>query len=383
VNADLVLIHGFWSSQATWDRLITRLESDPDLAGLRIHAFPYESPKLRWPLSRARIPDYNDIGQSLPSYLKTVAPGTTPIAIVTHSQGGLILQRFLAWMLTEGRGRELARIRLVMMLSCPNEGSGYARSIRAVVGLRHHPQAGQLEVLDHEVGAARGIVLHQVVHATTIDARNCRIPVYVYSGRTDNIVRRESAHSVFPNAEVLPGDHFSILEPDTLGHLTVPTIKSRLLANLIPVSLGVDSSATERPPFEPRALSYVYAQGPDGRRFEFRSVLNTKRVKEISSSVLDEYDNLYFKDGDHRPPRAIVSLVRADGKYVRLDSDNSLEEAGINDASLLLIEVEADDGQRPTYTILIRDARLQYVLSRQSSNYGPIKILNYGGCRIG
>jgi pimeloyl-ACP methyl ester carboxylesterase len=371
VNADLVLIHGFWSSQARWDPLIARLEGDPDLAGLRIHAFPYESPKLRWPLSVARIPDYNDIAQSLPAYLEAVAPGTTPIAIVTHSQGGLILQRFLAWMLTEGRGRELARIRLVIMLSCPNEGSEYARSIRAVVGFGHHPQAGQLEVLDREVREARRIVLRQVVNATTVNERNCPIPVYVYSGRTDNIVRRESAQSVFPNAEVLPGDHFSILEPDTPDHLTEVTLKSRLLATLIPVSLDVDGSATERPPFEPRVLSHVYAQGPDGRRFEFHSVLNTIRVQEISSSVLGEYGNLYFKDGDRRPARTIVSLARADGKCVRLDSDNSLEEAGVKDASLLLIEVEAHGGQRPTYTILISENRFADNSKRQVALTGP------------
>jgi len=344
VNADLVLVHGFWSSPTTWNRIITRLEDDPELAGLRPHAFGYESPKLRWPFSPARIPDYNDIAQSLPAYLANIAPGTTPVAIVTHSQGGLILQRFLAWMLTEGRGRELARIRLIVMLSCPNEGSEYARSIRAAAGLRHHPQAGQMEVLAREVLEARRIVLRQVVNADKIDDRNCPIPFYVYSGRTDNIVRRESAQSMFPHAEVLPGDHFSILEPGTSDHLTVPTIKSRLLATLIPVSLSVDGHTGDRPPFAPQLLSRIYAQGPDGRRFEFCSVLNTIRVQEISSSILDEYGSIYFKDGDRRLARTVTSLMRADGKCVRLDSDSSLHEAGVRDASLLMIDVETHNG---------------------------------------
>lgn len=222
------------------------LRDDPDLAGLRIHTFPYESPKLRWPMSPARIPDYNDIAQSLPGYLATHAPGTTPIAVVTHSQGGLILQRFMAWMLAEGRGRELARFRLAVMLSCPNEGTQYLRSIRAVVGLSHHPQAGQLDVLDREVRETRRIVLRQVVNATSIDDRHCPIPVYVYSGRTNNVVRRESAQSVFPNAEVLPGDHFSILNPDAPGHLTAPILKRRLLDALTPHSWPGDPPAAER-----------------------------------------------------------------------------------------------------------------------------------------
>jgi pimeloyl-ACP methyl ester carboxylesterase len=235
VNADLMFMHGFWSSPTRWDRLISRLEDDADLIGLRIHAFGYESPKMRWPLSRARIPDYDDIAQSLPAWLAAYAPGTTPIAVVTHSQGGLILQRFLAWMLTEGRGPELARFRLAVMLSCPNEGTEYMRAIRVVVGLNHHPQASQLRVLEREVSEARRIVLRQVVNATTVDARHCPIAFYVYSGRTDNIVRRESAQSVFPHAEVLPGDHFSILDPDIPGNLTVPTLRRHLLSTLATV----------------------------------------------------------------------------------------------------------------------------------------------------
>jgi len=46
MDVDLMLIHGFWSSPATWERLAARLREDTDLAGLRIHAFGYESPKL-------------------------------------------------------------------------------------------------------------------------------------------------------------------------------------------------------------------------------------------------------------------------------------------------------------------------------------------------
>ena len=80
--------------------------------------------------------------------------------IVTHSQGGLILQRFLAWMLTEGRGRELARIRAIVMLSC-HEYLEYLASIRAVTGFNRHPQASQLDALEHEVGEARRIVLRR------------------------------------------------------------------------------------------------------------------------------------------------------------------------------------------------------------------------------
>jgi hypothetical protein len=246
MDVDLVFIHGFWSSPATWDRLRTRLREDTDLAGVRIHAFGYESPKLRWPGSPTRIPDYNDIAQSLPAYLAAHVRRGAGVAVVTHSQGGLILQRYLAWMLGEGRGRELATIRLIVMLSCPNEGSEYLRSIRAVAGLGRHPQAGQLDVLTREVGKARRVVLRQVINATTVHERHCPIPVYVYSGRTDNVVLRETAQSVFPNAEVLPGNHFSILDPDAPGHLTFAELKRRLLETFPPAETKTGLAAAPR-----------------------------------------------------------------------------------------------------------------------------------------
>jgi hypothetical protein len=199
---------------------------DPGLEGLRIHCFGYPSPKFRLPGLPSRIPDYDDIAQTLPIFLETRVPYPgARVAIVTHSQGGLILQRFLAWMLSEGRGRDLARIRLIVMLACPNEGSEYFRSIRATMGFGSHPQAKALRVLDTDVSEARRIVLRQIINATVLDERHCPIPFYVYSGASDNVVRRESAQSVFPNTGVLPGDHFTILDPDDPGSLTLPVLK--------------------------------------------------------------------------------------------------------------------------------------------------------------
>src|SRR5262249_1523041 len=139
----------------------------------------------------------------------------------------------------------------------------------AVTGISHHPQAGQLDVLDREVGEARRIVLRQIVHATAVDDRHCPIPVYVYSGRTDNIVLRESAQSVFPNAEVLPGDHSTILDPATPGHLTPPTLKRHLL-NISAPPLGHAAEVPKRPsPASDRQLAdniKGYLTGVDNTR---------------------------------------------------------------------------------------------------------------------
>jgi len=226
MTGDLVFIHGFWSSSRTWDTLVRSLEADTDLQALNVLRFGYESPKLSLPFSWTRIPDYDDIAQSLLSYLSVYARGD--IAIVTHSQGGLILQRFLAWMLNEGRGRELARIKIIVMLACPNDGSDYLRSIRTAAGFGRHAQARDLKALSADVAAAHRIVLRQIVNASSVDDRHCPIPIYVYAGRTDRVVVRVSAQGGFSNAGTLPGDHFSILNSEMPDNLTVPTLKAHL-----------------------------------------------------------------------------------------------------------------------------------------------------------
>jgi pimeloyl-ACP methyl ester carboxylesterase len=239
---DLVLIHGFWSSSATWDRLAARIQQEPELSRLNLHRFGYRSPKLRFTGLPSRIPDYDDIAQTLSGFLEAQISDAATVAVVTHSQGGLILQRYLAWMLSEGRGRDLQSIRLIVLLACPNEGSEYLGSIRAAAGFVRHPQAKALRVLNDDVGEARRIVSRQIINADTVDDRHCPIPFYVYSGDSDNVVRRTSAQSNFPHVGVLPGNHFSILDPAAPGSLTFEVLKRHLSTPDSPPSASVRES---------------------------------------------------------------------------------------------------------------------------------------------
>lgn len=233
VNATLVTVHGFWSSPAKWERLNAIWRADGELRGLRIHPFGYPSPKKpRIPLSTTRVPDYDDIAQTLVSEYATVLADGSDIAIVTHSQGGLILQRFLVWMLNEGRGRELARIRTIVMLACPNNGSQYLASVRHMLGFGRHPQAGSLDVLDRQVADTQRAVLRRVVNAISVDDGQCRIPFHVYAGSSDNIVTAPSAQGAFPGALTLAGDHFSILDPAVPGNRTAAAIKHHICTDI-------------------------------------------------------------------------------------------------------------------------------------------------------
>jgi len=232
VNATLVTVHGFWSNPATWDRLCTAWRADDELEGLQVHGFGYASPKKpRLPFSWTRVPDLADIAQMLAAEYAAVLGRASSIAFVTHSQGGLVLQRFLAWMVSEGRARELARIRTIVMLACPNAGSQYLASIRHALGYRRHPQAGDLEVLSKQVTDTQRVVLARIVHASGVDDHHCRIPFHVYAAGSDAIVSAASAQAAFPGAGTLAGNHFTILDPAAPGNRTADVIKHHLLTD--------------------------------------------------------------------------------------------------------------------------------------------------------
>ena len=94
--------------------------------------------------------------------------------------------------------RELARIRSVVMLNCPNSGSEYLRSVRHFLGFRYHPQIGSLKIHDKQVADTQRTVLQRVVNAAGVDNYQCRIPFHVYAGNTDKIVNAASAPRRFP-----------------------------------------------------------------------------------------------------------------------------------------------------------------------------------------
>jgi hypothetical protein len=264
IDATLVTIHGIGSSPVTWERLNAIWSADEELRGLRMDPFGYPSPrKPRLPFSARRIPDYDDIAQTLANRYMVHYRDAANIAIVTHSQGGLILQRFLAFMLDEEHGRELARIRTIVMLACPNGGSEYLRSLRRTLGYDHHPQAGSLETLDRQVAKTQRIVLQRIVYATGVDDHQCRIPCHVYAGDSDHIVPAASGQGSFPGAGVLPGDHFSILDPAAPGNTTADTVRHHILTDL------AAESQTSPVPAAPSAAP-PSAAGPEASGGKYR-----------------------------------------------------------------------------------------------------------------
>ncbi|UQW99579.1 alpha/beta fold hydrolase [Streptomyces sp. RerS4] len=210
----LVLVHGLFSSAKVWKAFESLITTDPELADwVSVHPFEYDSPFARLRPDR-RVAETDDIADQLGTFLETRVGDAERIVLVTHSQGGLIVQRFLARKLWNGEGAELARIKHFTMFACPNTGSGFFLTVRkAVTTLWRNPQEQQLRPFDRAVTEAQRTVLSAVVHGRAFTDQECPIPVRAYGGSADDIVPPVVARGVFPKGGVVTADHFSIVQP--------------------------------------------------------------------------------------------------------------------------------------------------------------------------
>ncbi|MGE7389590.1 alpha/beta fold hydrolase [Streptomyces sp. NPDC004126] len=209
----LVLVHGLFSSAKVWTAFHTLLTTDPELADwVSVHLFEYDSPLVRLRPDR-RVAETDDVADQLGTFLETELAEAERIVLVTHSQGGLVVQRFLARKLWVGEGRELSRIKHFTMFACPNTGSGFFLTVRSWLKIWNNPQEKQLRPFDRAVTEAQRTVLSAVVHGRAYGDQECPIPVRAYGGSADEIVPPVVARGVFPKGGVVTADHFSIVQP--------------------------------------------------------------------------------------------------------------------------------------------------------------------------
>jgi pimeloyl-ACP methyl ester carboxylesterase len=227
-QAVVVFVHGLFSSGQIWSTFRGLMVSDSDLADLELLDFEYPSPKFSLNPLR-RIPDFDVLADSLRTYLETEAADYSDVILVSHSQGGLIVQRYLARTVMGGRGNDLRRIRRVVMFACPNSGSELFLAARRRIPFWSHPQERELRPIHESVSATQQVVINRIVHAQRTSSDQCGVPVHVYAGEQDNVVTPTSAKGVFPDTGVLPGDHSTIIQPDSTRHRSYLALKGILL----------------------------------------------------------------------------------------------------------------------------------------------------------
>jgi len=213
----IFFVHGFRSSKATWQPLLTLLERDQAItAEFDLHTFSYET-ALAIPVVR-RLPTLDEAGKSLAATLtaELVAPDGSDryidMTLVGHSMGGLIIQSALLELLApSGSMRTVDHIRQVMLFATPNFGSTTLGKLRSIVSkIVANPQESALRLF-----SADGTRIHNAIRDRVIAARRRArdqypIPFYCFWGRTDAIVNPESAVGHHGAGEPLPGDHFTV-----------------------------------------------------------------------------------------------------------------------------------------------------------------------------
>lgn len=225
----VLFVHGLFSGADTWSAFEDLLRRDRDLDFVATHAMQYATPKARLRPDR-RIPDFADLGAQLATRLKAEdLRDARSVVLVAHSQGGLVVQKFLASATIRGQARELARIRQIVLYACPTLGSPFFAKTRTWLFAGRHPQEHHLRLLDGEVFEAHQLVLRNVVNADTVTDYTCPIPVTAVVGGEDNIVPRIEATGWFPTTETVAADHFSILKPASHSAMQYQILKAALL----------------------------------------------------------------------------------------------------------------------------------------------------------
>lgn len=229
-QVDVVFVHGVLSNGQVWDTLIRLLSEDRELgAVVRPHVFEYDSPLVR-PRPDERIAEIDDIADQLRTFLATdelARAGT--VVLVTHSQGGLIAQRYLVRMLRDSQGRDLARIKRVAMYACPNSGSEFLLSLRRWVMRWRNPQERELRPFEERVAETQRALLRDVVNATGCTTNQCHIPISAYAGAKDRIVPPQVAKGNFPEAHTVAGNHFTIIRPASASVDSFKVLRQDLL----------------------------------------------------------------------------------------------------------------------------------------------------------
>ncbi|MFM9368470.1 FG-GAP-like repeat-containing protein [Streptomyces sp. Da 82-17] len=279
----LVMVHGFMSGPKVWEPLRGLIAADRGLGFVEPLTFEYATGLM--PVHPLRVfPSIDTVADSLKEYLVTEAGAYDQLFLVTHSQGGLVAQRYLARMLHDGRGAELARIQRLVMLACPSNGSELLLSLRRRALGGRHPQEKDLRPLNDQVSATLRTVVKDVVHAPAVTERTCPIPVSVYAGESDGVVSRASAQSVFPDSSALPGDHSSILRADSPQHRTFTALRRLLLATRTePYAPGSEPYAPGSEPAAPAHEHAPAAEKPAGKRRPTLAIASVAALAIVAS----------------------------------------------------------------------------------------------------
>jgi pimeloyl-ACP methyl ester carboxylesterase len=214
----VVFVHGFGSTSKCWDTLLRLLGGDERITS-RYELATWDYP-TKWVEVNllGRIPRLQELGRALAAELDSPRYRGRELTLIGHSQGGLVIQSYIADALQHGQAEALQEVRQAIFLATPSEGSMTGISLRRLFSLLFtNPQEVSLRVLNPDVSEIRSLIRERVVGAVKESDGTSRIPIHSFYGLQDDIVVEASARGVFDSVRPMRGNHFSILKPENLA----------------------------------------------------------------------------------------------------------------------------------------------------------------------
>jgi pimeloyl-ACP methyl ester carboxylesterase len=210
-----VFVHGFGSSKRCWDALLDLLHKDPKVTSLfdLDASFEYHTNAVNWSFL-TRIPRLAECAKALQGFLKPRFKEYPHVTLVGHSQGGLVIQTYLANRVQELAYDELARIRQGILIATPHLGSTTLSFLRKLFfTFFANPQERALRRLDPVMADVLHVVAERIEGILPGDPKGWPIPIHCFSGLSDAVVPEASARGPFAQCTSVDGDHFSVLRP--------------------------------------------------------------------------------------------------------------------------------------------------------------------------
>lgn len=226
----ILFIHGFGSSHRCWEPLIKLLSEDEQIIS-RYDLTTWDYPTSWFSLNMlGRIPGLRELGRALGEEIDSPQYRGRTLTLVGHSQGGLVIQSWMADLLQKGEAVRLRDIRQVFLIATPNSGSTTVMGLRLLASsLFTNPQEATLRVLCPDVAELQSVIRERIVYPTH-DSTTCwRVPIHAFCGMQDAIVTEASARGCFDSVKRVPGNHFTIVRPPQRGDPRYSELIERLL----------------------------------------------------------------------------------------------------------------------------------------------------------
>ncbi len=241
-----------------------------------------------------RIPSLKEIACDLDDHIKKrFGPDNperyTDLTLIGHSMGGLLIQEYIAQKLGQpGESKDLDVIRQVLLIATPNRGSVTLDAARNLFSrFIDNPQEECLRVFSPEIDEVTRIIEERVVGATTRDDNHWPVPFHAFWGNSDNVVPQASARAAFEVATPLSGDHFSVLEPETVKDDRYQKIAEAMLhpaGHKHIFEINTYTTSVEVQPLAPGAQDCVAEYGDEKRPFKSDNFARLARSVEFAET---------------------------------------------------------------------------------------------------